>query len=498
MDYNIPMGIWVFVGLAVFLGLGFAMIPLIKRSGKRFIIAGKSLPFVLVSATLLAQGMDANCSLGNAGGVYANGFWSGYQFPLGLTICLLLVGVFFAKPLNRMNLITLPDFYYRRYGRSVEVIVSMLMTFSFLILIAGNFAGAAWILSTLMPIPFIWSLAIMGGVVFAYTLAGGLYSVVSTDIAQIYPAIVSFFIAAIWLLAAYGGWQYFSGAIPPGYFDMSGLTNIGSGALLNWAGLLALGIGDIVALDFMERMFAAKDPQTAQHACWWAAGWIAAAGFACSMIGLMSFKLIPVIADYRMVLPTVAMHYVPFWIGAFMMVGVIGAGLSTADGGMLATASVWGRNIIQRNILQIWRKHYTIEDRAILDRRLLRITRLMGIPILALGILIGYLKPEPGIMLVLAFDVVFAGCLVPLALGVFWKKANTYGALAAVIVGSVLRMVLYFTIPPALAGLDTLIPPLVSLAVMVPVSLLTQKQDPPKYKVVQETPDDTLLLSTMA
>jgi Na+/proline symporter len=122
----------------------------------------------------------------------------------------------------------------------------------------------------------------------------------------------------------------------------------------------------------------------------------------------------------------------------------------------------------------------------------------MGIPILALGILIGYLKPEPGIMLVLAFDVVFAGCLVPLALGVFWKKANTYGALAAVIVGSVLRMVLYFTIPPALAGLDTMIPPLVSLAVMVPVSLLTQKQDPPKYKVVQETPDDTLLLSTMA
>ena len=181
-----------------------------------------------------------------------------------------------------------------------------------------------------------------------------------------------------------------------------------------------------------------------------------------------------------------------------MMVGVIGAGLSTADGGMLATASVWGRNIIQRNILQIWRKHYTAEDRAILDRRLLRITRLMAIPILGLGILIGYLKPEPGIMLVLAFDVVFAGCLVPLALGVFWKKANAYGALAAVIVGSVLRLVLYFTIPPALAGLDTMIPPLVSLAVMVPVSLLTQKQDPPKYKVITEVPDDTLVLSTMA
>lgn len=498
--YNIPMGIWVFIASGLFLAVGFAMVPLIKRSGKRFIIAGKSLPFALVSATLLAQALDANCSLGNAGAVYAGGFWSGFQFPFGLVVCLLFTGAFFAKPLNRMNLITLPDFYYRRYDRRVEVIVSALMTFSFLILVAGNLAGCAWILSTLMPIKFIWSLVIIAGVVFAYTLAGGLYSVVSTDIAQVYPAIVAFLTGVIWLLAAYGGWQYFSGAIPPGYFDMSGLTNIGHGALLNWGGILALGIGDIVALDFMERMFASKNPETAQRACWWAAGWTCAAGLACSFIGLMAFKLIPAgaIADYRMIFPTVAMSYVPFWIGAFMMVGVIAAGMSTADGGMLATCSVWGRNIIQRNILQIWRKHYTTEDRARLDRRLLRITRLMGIPVMGLAILIGYLKPEPGIMLVLAFDVVFAGCLVPLVLGLFWKKANTYGALAAVITGSVLRMVLYFTIPPALAGLDTLIPPLVSLAVMVPVSLRTQKQDPPKYKVVHETPDDTLVLSTMA
>jgi Na+/proline symporter len=198
-----------------------------------------------------------------------------------------------------------------------------------------------------------------------------------------------------------------------------------------------------------------------------------------------------------MVLPAMAMHEVPFWIGVFMMVGVIGAGLSTADGGMLATSSVWGRNIIQRNIWQIWRKEYTAEDRARLDKRLLVITRFMGIPVMALGVLIAYLKPEPGMMLVLAFDVVFAGCLVPLTLGIYWKKANTTGALAAVIVGSILRLVLYFTIPPHLAGLDTLIPPLISLAVMVPVSLLTQKKDPPKYGVIHETPDDTQVLSTM-
>ena len=37
--------------------------------------------------------------------------------------------------------------------------------------------------------------------------------------------------------------------------DLSGLTDIGNGALINWAGIMALAIGDIVALDFMERVF---------------------------------------------------------------------------------------------------------------------------------------------------------------------------------------------------------------------------------------------------
>jgi Na+/proline symporter len=114
----------------------------------------------------------------------------------------------------------------------------------------------------------------------------------------------------------------------------------------------------------------------------------------------------------------------------------------------------------------------------------------MLIPVLAASVWLAYVKPQPGIMLVLAFDVVFAGCLVPLVLGIFWKKANAYGALAAVIVGSVLRLILYITIPPELAGLDTLIPPVVSLMVMVPVSLLTQKQDPPKHEVISEVPTD--------
>jgi len=205
---------------------------------------------------------------------------------------------------------------------------------------------------------------------------------------------------------------------------------------------------------------------------------------------------VPEVDDPRMVLSTMATEQLPFIFGLLVMGGVVGAGLSTADGGLLGVSSVFGRNIVQRNILKIWKKQYSTADRLSLDRRLLIVTRLAAVPIMAGSIYMAIVKPEPGILLVLAFDVVFAGCLVPLTLGLYWKKANTPGALAAFLVGSILRLYLYYNIPEHLAGLDTLIPPVVSLIVMVPVSLATQKSYPPKHEVVDYVPTEEQVLST--
>jgi len=487
--------------VALYVLVGISMYFMVQKSGKRFIIAGKRLPFLLVGTMLFAQALDANATLGNAGGVYVGGFWAGFQFPLGLALCLLIVGIWYAKPLNRMNLITLADFYYRRFGRSVEVPVGLVMVFSFIILVAGNLAGAAWIIHILFGIEYVPALLLISVLLLAYTFSGGLFSCVATDIVQLYPAFIAFVVGALWIFFSYGGdWGFFAAAIPPGYADLSGLTSVENGALLNWAGILALGIGDVVALDFMERVFASKNPKTAQRACFYGASFTIVLGLAASFIGLMSFQLFPGVADPRSVIIMAATDAMPFVLGLFVLAGVIGAGLSTANGGALAVAAVLGRNFLHRNILLPLHRRkarklgVSVEDLAIdwhiLDRRLLWWARLMLIPVMLAAVWLAYVKPEPGIMLVLAFDVVFAGCLVPLTLGIYWKKANTYGALAAVAVGSILRLILFFTIPEYLAGLDTMIPPVVSLAVMVPVSLLTQKQDPPKHEVILETPSD--------
>ncbi len=499
-----PMGIGLIVFIVLFFVLGVGMYYLVQSSGKRYIICGKSLPFFLVGTMLLAQSLDANATMGNAAGVYAGGFWAGFQFPFGLALCLMVCGLFYAKPLNRMNLLTLPDFYFRRFNWFTEIIVGLLMCFSFAILVAGNFAGSAWIVSIIFKIDYVWALVIIATFIFIYTVSGGLYSCAATDIVQIYPAMIGFIGCFIWILANYG-WGHFSAAIPANYVDLSGLTSIQNGALLNWAGILALGIGDVVALDFMERIFAAKTPETAQRSCFYGAAGTLVAGIVCSYIGLMGLTLFPEIADPRQILPTIAQTNVPFIFGLLVLGGIIGAGASTADGGILGVSAVLGRNILQRNILLPLARKKTVQQNPddktdeealkVSDRKLLIASRIMAIPVVAFAIYLAIVKPEPGIMLVLAFDVVFAGCLVPLTLGIYWKKANTPGALAAIFVGSILRLMLFYKIPEHLAGLDTLIPPAVSLIVMVPVSLLTQKKYPPKHEVINLVPDDIDVLS---
>ncbi len=503
------IGLIILVGFYVLVGI--SMYFLVRGSGRRFIIAGKRLPLFLIGTMLFAQALDANATLGNAGGVYSFGFWGGFMFPLGLALCLVVVAIWYAKPLNRMNLITLADFYFRRFGRHVEVPVGLLMSFSFCILVAGNLAGAAWIIHMVFGMEYFPALLIMSVLLLAYTFSGGLFSCAATDIVQLYPALLAFVGGALWIFFSIGGgdWGYFAAAIPAGYADLSGLYSIENGALLNWAGILALGIGDVVALDFMERVFAAKNPETARRGCFYGAGFTLILGLAASFIGLMAFQFLPEIDDPRSVI-VLAATSMPLVIGLFVMAGVIGAGLSTANGGALAVSAVFGRNILHRNILRPLHRRraeklgVSVEELAVdwhvLDRRLLWWARLWLIPVMAFSVWLAYVKPEPGMMLVLAFDVVFAGCLVPLTLGIYWKKANAYGALSAVVIGSVLRLILFFSvgnpaygifyIPEHLAGLETLIPPVVSLLVMVPVCLLTQKQDPPKHGVISEAPSE--------
>lgn len=457
--------------------IGTLAVKLVKKSSRRYIVAGKSLPLFFIGTMLTAQSIDGNSSLGNAALTYQFGFWAGAALPIGLGICLILTGAFFAKKLNRLNLITLPDYYFRRYSNITEVMTSILMAISFIILIAGNLAATGFILSAIIGIDFFWSMLIGTLIILLYTYMGGLFSSAYTDIFQIYLAIIGFWGGFIFL-SLYGPipWSQIISNTPPQFIDLSGVYDVSNGALVFWASILALGLGDIVALDFMERVFAANSPKTAARGAWIGGALTLLTVVPTSFIGIIALTYEPNIENAYTVYPIMAIKHVPVYIGVMMIVGVLGASMSTANGGALAIASVFSRNIVQGNILKLFGKTLS-------DKQLLLPTRLFVVAMMSVAFIIGYLIPQPGIYLVLAFDVVFAGCFVPLVAGLYWKKSNSAGAIASIVVGSSLRLLLYFIIPPELAGLDTIIPPVISAIIFFIVCIKTLHKYKPNHDI---------------
>src|SRR3989337_937338 len=143
---------WYGVGVIAFLVasliVGTLTSKLVKKSSKRYMVAGKSLPLFFVGTMLAAQSIDGNSSLGNAALVYQFGFWAGAVIPIGLGACLILTGLFYAKTLNKLSMLTLPDYYYRRYGNESEGIPGFLMIIGCPVIVAGNFAASGFILQT--------------------------------------------------------------------------------------------------------------------------------------------------------------------------------------------------------------------------------------------------------------------------------------------------------------------------------------------------------------
>src|SRR5688572_10269586 len=116
----------VVIFMAVSLAIGLYTYTQVKGSSTRFAVCGKSMPFFVIGTALLAQAVDGNATLGNTTLTYTSGIWAGLMIPIGLALSLFIVGRFLAAPLNRMNLMTLPEFFFKRYDKYTELLVSVL------------------------------------------------------------------------------------------------------------------------------------------------------------------------------------------------------------------------------------------------------------------------------------------------------------------------------------------------------------------------------------
>ncbi|MCK0089987.1 sodium:solute symporter [Rhodococcus sp. HNM0563] len=426
------------VCLVVLLGAGFYSTRKVRGDTGNFLLAGRSLGAPVIAVLLMSQVIDSNATLGSADLSAAFGFWAGAAMPLGIAVSVLLVGLFFAKKLRATGVVTLPEYFGQRFGRGTEITASVLTVVSFGILLAGNLVALGYLLEYFLGLNYTMAVLVIIPFVLAYTMAGGMFASVYTGMVQFGVMVVGIISLLLWVAAGPG----FSSPEGLGIGNLGQLTDPAQGAAINWATIVALGLGNLVAIDLMQRVFSAKSPHAAQRACFSAATGILLLCVPLSFVALAAVSIVGDSAADAPILYVLLGQYTPQWLSILVLSGLVTASLTTISGILLSTATV-----LVRNIFRVGGEH------AGMSSDVMKATRWAMLPMAALGAIVALRVPQTGILLTLTFDLLLASLVVPFILGLFWTRGDGVAVAAAAVAGIGVR-VGFFVLTPTIYGVD--------------------------------------------
>src|SRR5258705_4232556 len=156
------------------------------HNSKDFAIAGRRLPLYIVTATGFATWFGSEPVLGIRRTFVKDGFSGIIADPFGSSLCMILVGLFFARPLYRMNLLTIGDYYRKRYSRAVEMLTTLCIVISYLGWVGAQIKALGLVFNVVSDgaVTQQWGMVIGASTVLVYTLLGGMFSVAITDFIQ--------------------------------------------------------------------------------------------------------------------------------------------------------------------------------------------------------------------------------------------------------------------------------------------------------------------------
>src|SRR5215213_3050713 len=177
------------------------------KSSTDFVVAGRHLPLPFIIATVFATWFGSETVLGIPAKFLNEGLRGVVADPFGSSMCLILVGLFFARPLYRLGLLTIGDYYRGRYNRHVEITASICIVLSYLGWVSAQVTALGLVFSVLtdgaiQP----WQGMVLGvAIVLIWTLSGGMLSVAFTDLFQMSVIMVGMLYIAFVISGIVGG-----------------------------------------------------------------------------------------------------------------------------------------------------------------------------------------------------------------------------------------------------------------------------------------------------
>ncbi len=434
----------VFAYLLVTIAIGLWAAKRVKNTAD-FAIAGRHLPLVMIVTTTFATWFGSETVLGIPAKFVEGGLGAVVEDPFGAGTCLILVGLFFAAKLYRMTLLTISDYYRARYGRTVEVICSLIIILSYLGWVSAQVTALGLVFNLLSGGAISIALGMVIGTVsiLAYTLFGGMWSVAVTDFVQMIILVVGLLVITVFASEMAGGAErVIDLAVSRDmfrFFPEPSLHDI----VFFIAAAITLMLGSIPQQDVFQRVMSAKDVKAATRGPVIGGACYILFAFVPMFLVTSALLIMPEQAaallqdDPQKVLPTLVLEHMPFIMQVMFFGALLSALKSTASATLLAPSVTFVENIYRQ-----FRPRLS-------DRQQLRDMRiavlLFSACVCAYAI---FMEGTPIYEMVSsAYQVTLVGAFVPLVAGLYWKRATTQGAVFAIVLG--LLTWLMFLLTPA-------------------------------------------------
>ena len=443
-----------------------------------YYVGGRSMGGVALGISFFATYASTNSFVGFAGQSYSYGLPWLLVGPLLVSFC--FVGWKWIAPrLYRFTVVldsvTIPDFIGFRYSSTpARVMAALVVLFASFLYMTAVFKGIGNLLETFLDLPYTLAIVIVFFIVMIYTAVGGFISVVKTDVVQG----IIMMIAAVLLFAgtiqAAGGITRFEAL----------QTMDRSADLFNWDAAMpfAVLLGILIASTMkliveprqLSRFYALKDQDETKKGIWVSTLAFLFVFALLIPIGLYAHLVLPEgISDTDLIVPSLVAEQAIFhpFAGAFLVVAMIAAAMSSLDSVLLVMATTF-----QRDVSGLMFKSDS-------EKSAVRTTRVY-VALFALITALIALNPPGGIVALTSFSgSLYAACFIaPLLLGLFWKKGDGVAAATAIATGVIVLLVWPYL--EMNAGVHRVFPAM-ALSVLAYVSLAIIRPSSSDPRVIQ-------------
>ncbi|OHB73068.1 MAG: hypothetical protein A2Z25_06615 [Planctomycetes bacterium RBG_16_55_9] len=414
-----------------------------------FMVAGRGLKTFLAVATMIGTELGLVTVMYSAQKGFTGGF-AAFHIAFAAAIVTLVVGLtgFIVVPLRRMEVMTIPEFYEKRFGRGVRILGGTILAFSG-ILNMGMFlkAGSLFVMGITgltqdMHLKVV--MTVLLAMVLLYTTLGGMVSVVVLDYVQF--VIISFSLLATSLLSIrYLGWDTIVSTVSSlkGEAGFNPFHEEGFGvSYVVWMFFLGL-VSCAVWQTSVIRACSAKDTATVKRIYTWASIGFLIRFLLPYFFGICAFVYIARHEALRAIFipeggqadPQVTLMAMPVFLSQLLPAGLIGivcagmlaAFMSTHDSYLLCWSSV-----LTQDVVAPWfKKGLSSKSRLLLTRIFI-----VGIGIFILVWGLWYpLGQDLWDYMAISGAIYFSGAIGLLVFGLYWRRASKVGAYAALICG---------------------------------------------------------------